>query len=234
MKRPICIVAGIAAVTTAALAQVGQTGPAASGGRAGEGSRTASPAPAVEARKTLDAYCTSCHNSRVRAGGVAFDALPLDAVHEHADVWETAVRKLRGRLMPPPGSRQPDQRELDAFVTWMEAALDRSAAGNRVAGHVPIQRLTRTEFGAAVNDLLGIELDADALLPAEIEVHGFDNIAAALSISPRSSISTWPPRVSRRASPWVAPHGSPARTIPCPTTINPIAWTGFRSARAAD
>jgi hypothetical protein len=49
---------------------------------------------------------------------------------------------------------------------------------------VPIQRLTRTEYGAAVNDLLGIELDAESLLPAEIEVHGFDNIAAALSISP--------------------------------------------------
>ena len=49
---------------------------------------------------------------------------------------------------------------------------------------MPIQRLTRTEFGTAVNDLLGIELDAEALLPAEIEVHGFDNIAAALSVSP--------------------------------------------------
>jgi hypothetical protein len=35
-----------------------------------------------------------------------------------------------------------------------------------------------------VNELLGIELDAESLLPAEIEVHGFDNIAAALSISP--------------------------------------------------
>jgi hypothetical protein len=44
--------------------------------------------------------------------------------------------------------------------------------------------LTRTEYGTAVNHLLGIELDAESLLPAEIEVHGFDNIAAALSISP--------------------------------------------------
>ena len=49
---------------------------------------------------------------------------------------------------------------------------------------MPIQRLTRTEFATAVNDLLGIELDAETLLPAEIEVHGFDNIAAALSVSP--------------------------------------------------
>ena len=62
---------------------------------------------------------------------MAFDALPLDAVHEHADVWEKALRKLRGRQMPPPGSRQPDQREIDAFVTWMEATFDAAAYDGR-------------------------------------------------------------------------------------------------------
>ena len=94
-----------AAVTTAVLAQVGQTG-----------------APA--ARKTVDTYCVGCHNSKAKAGGLALDALSLDAVPEHADVWEKALRKLRGRQMPPPGSRQPDQKEIDAFVAWMEATLD--------------------------------------------------------------------------------------------------------------
>ena len=155
----------------------------------------------AQARKTVDTYCVGCHNSRAKAGGLALDALSLDpstslgasAIHEHADVWEKALRKLRGRQMPPPGSRQPDQKEIDTFVAWMETTLDAppvsadaqaSALRRPVAGHVPIQRLTRTEFGAAVNDLLGIELDAESLLPAEIEVHGFDNIAAALSISP--------------------------------------------------
>jgi hypothetical protein len=141
-----------------------------------------------------------CHNSKVKAGGVALDTLNLDpstplgagSIHDHADVWEKALRKLRGRQMPPPGSRQPDQTEIDAFVAWMERTLDTRAAdpglprrsSQAKAGYVPIQRLTRTEFGAAVNDLLGVELDAESLLPAEIEVHGFDNIAAALSISP--------------------------------------------------
>jgi len=169
MNRAVCIGLALAAMTTAALGQ----GPGSSG----------QDGAAAPARKTLDTYCTACHNSRVRAGGVAFDTLSLDAVGDHADVWEAAARKLRGRLMPPPGSRQPEQREVDALVAWMETTLD-GAAGGRVAGHVPIQRLTRTEFGTAVNDLLGIELDAAKLLPAEIEVNGFDNIAAALSVSP--------------------------------------------------
>ena len=59
-----------------------------------------------------------------------------------------------------------------------------TAGARPVAGHVPIQRMTRTEFGIAVKDLLGVEINAENLLPTEIEVGGFDNIAAALSISP--------------------------------------------------
>lgn len=169
MTRAICIGFALAAVTTVALAQVGQEsrGP-------------------EQARKMLDTYCVGCHNSKAHAGGLAFDALTLEGVHDHAGVWEAALRKLRGRQMPPPGSRQPEQREIDAFASWMETVLDAAAGGpgGRLAGHVPIQRMTRTEFGTAVNDLLGIELDAEALLPAEIEVQGFENIAAALSVSP--------------------------------------------------
>jgi mono/diheme cytochrome c family protein len=170
LTRAICIGAIAAALTTAAFAQVD---------RDARGS-------SEQARRTLDTYCTSCHNSRMRAGGVAFDALSLDAVHEHPDIWEAAIRKLRGRLMPPPGNRQPDQREIDAFVSWMETTLDAGSHAPEAAkaGHVPIQRLTRTEFGTTVNDLLGIELDAGKLLPSEIEVQGFENIAAALSTSP--------------------------------------------------
>src|SRR5687767_8185430 len=115
MKRAICIGVAVAAVTTAVLAQVGQTGaPAGRVARGGveesRGRQESSPQAdaTAQSRKTLDAYCTGCHNSRARAGGVAFDTLNLDALHEHADVWEAAARKLRGRLMPPPGSRQPD------------------------------------------------------------------------------------------------------------------------------
>ncbi len=143
---------------------------------------------------TITQYCVACHNDRTKAAGVSFQGVTAASIGEHAETWEKALRKLRGRQMPPPGSRQPDQQEIDAFVAWMEATLDARRGGPRTglprrsrqakAGYVPIQRLTRTEFGAAVNDLLGIELDAESLLPAEIEVHGFDNIAAALSISP--------------------------------------------------
>ena len=90
MNRAVSIGFAVAAMTTAALAQ--------GGGRE---------SGAAQARQTLNTYCAGCHNSRARAGGVSFEDLSLDAVGDHADVWEAAVRKLRGRLMPPPGSRQP-------------------------------------------------------------------------------------------------------------------------------
>src|SRR5687767_1215855 len=88
--------------------------------------RPATPPPeraAELARKTLDTYCVGCHSARTKAGGLALDITPIGAVHEHPDVWEATVRKLRGRLMPPPGSPQPEQREIDTFVAWLETQL---------------------------------------------------------------------------------------------------------------
>ncbi len=97
----------------------------------------------------LKDYCTECHNTVDWAGGVAFDTLTPDAITDDAEVWEAAIRKLRGRLMPPPGNQQPDQQRIDSFVGWMEGTLD-AATNEPRAGHVPLQRLNRTEYANAV------------------------------------------------------------------------------------
>lgn len=134
----------------------------------------------------LDNYCTECHNAEDWAGGLAFDLLNPKIMHEDAEIWEAAVRKLRGRLMPPPGSSQPAQEDIDNFVSIMEASLDTLGNSNAEpeVGHVPIQRLNRVEYEIAVKDLLGVDINAEDFLPRDIEVDGFDNIAAALSVSP--------------------------------------------------
>ena len=133
-------------------------------------------------RTAINTYCTTCHSSTAQAGGLALEGMNLDVIANDAEVWEKAVRKLRGRLMPPPGARQPEQPEVDALVGWLEARLDGDPQGP-MAGHVPIQRLNRTEYAAAVKDLLDVEVEPD-VLPQDIAVDGFDNIAAALSVSP--------------------------------------------------
>jgi hypothetical protein len=128
-------------------------------------------------------YCTDCHNTIDWAGGVAFDTMTPDSVAADGKVWEAAVQKLRVHLMPPPDKRQPSQAQLDELSGWLKTKLDHSQSTPRAA-YVPVQRLNRTEYGNAVRTLLGVEINAKDLLPPEIEVGGFDKVAAALNVSP--------------------------------------------------
>ncbi len=130
----------------------------------------------------LDRYCTECHNAAELAGDMSFDGVTLAAVPQHPEQFEAAIVKLRGRLMPPPGNPQPSQGEVDELVATLERTIDEHAP--RQAGYVAAQRLSRAEYAHAVKALLDVEIDPEEYLPAEIEVHGFTNIAAALSTSP--------------------------------------------------
>ena len=49
---------------------------------------------------------------------------------------------------------------------------------------MPIQRLNRTEYAASVKALVGVDVNPKEVLPQDIQVEGFDNIADALSVSP--------------------------------------------------
>src|SRR5687767_1089526 len=131
----------------------------------------------------LTTYCYSCHNPRTRMGGLTLQGLDPRAVGSDAEIWEKAVRKLRGRQMPPPGSPQPEQKDIDAFVGWMENQLDANPRAPK-AGYVGLQRLNRTEYAAAVKELVGVEIVARDVLPQDTAVDGFDNIASALTVSP--------------------------------------------------
>ncbi len=134
-------------------------------------------------REMLETYCVDCHNKALKSGGVMFDTMDLKHPAANADVWEKVLRKLRGRLMPPPGNPQPPQADIDAFTTWMEGALDANP-GPITAGYVPVERLNRTEYAASVKALLGVDVNAKDILPQDVQVEGFDNIASVLTTSP--------------------------------------------------
>jgi mono/diheme cytochrome c family protein len=146
-------------------------------------SQSDSAASPEQYRGMVSTYCTGCHNSKAKTGGLALDAMNFDAVANDAPTWEKVVRKLHGRLMPPPGAKQPSQKEVDSLVGWLEARLDSGLQGPK-AGHVPIQRLNRTEYAASVKALLGVDIIVKDVLPQDVEVGGFDNVAAALTVSP--------------------------------------------------
>jgi len=131
----------------------------------------------------IDAYCVDCHNATMKTGGVVFETLDIKHPEANAEIWEKALRKLRGRLMPPPGNPQPPQADVDVFTTWMESRLDANP-GPITAGHVPVQRLNRTEYAASVKSLLGVDVNEKDILPQDVQVEGFDNIASVLTTSP--------------------------------------------------
>src|SRR5262249_10211564 len=84
----------------------------------------------------------------------------------------------------PSGSKRPDRVGLDGFAADVEGRLDRVAALNPNVGRPAMHRLNRVEYGNAIRDLLGIDIDVALLLPADDSVEGFDNIADALGSSP--------------------------------------------------
>ena len=137
------------------------------------------------ARALVTTYCVACHNQRLKTGNLALDNLDADHISNSADTWEKVVVKLRSRAMPPPAARRPDNATYDRVATWIETELDRAAAAHvnpgRTAG---FHRLNRTEYGNAVRDLLGVEIDAKAMLPNDEQAFGFDNNADALSMQP--------------------------------------------------
>jgi mono/diheme cytochrome c family protein len=132
----------------------------------------------------IEKRCAECHNSLDWAGGLAFDTMSAHEIGADAETWEKAVRKLRGRQMPPPGEPQPDAKTIDSFVSWMEGELDRAAAAQPDPGFVGLHRLNRTEYAREIERLLGFPVDAKALLPKDVSSDGFDNVAATLRISP--------------------------------------------------
>jgi hypothetical protein len=132
----------------------------------------------------LDQYCSECHNLDDFSGGLAFDLMSHDAIQKDAEVWEKVVRKLRGRMMPPPNADEhPDMKTLDGFIAWLEGNLDQPSAEHNV-GEKPLHRLNRTEYANAIHDLLDLEIDPEALLPQDGAQDGFDNIASALQVTP--------------------------------------------------
>ena len=137
---------------------------------------------AAASRAALDKYCVTCHNARLKTGGLALDQLDLSRLADHAEISERVLLKLRTGLMPPPNAPRPDQATRDGLITWLENELDSHAVASLAAPG--IHRLNRTEYRNVIRDLIGLKIDPSKFLPSDNSTHGFDNIAGALTMSP--------------------------------------------------
>jgi hypothetical protein len=177
--------AWMAAVVTAVDISAGYAPGAARPGLFRPGDAQPASSDSAPSRALLDRYCVGCHNDRLKTGGLSLDTVNPANLGEHAETWEKVVRKLRAGTMPPIGRPRPEQAAVASFIASLETGLDRAAAAKPNPGRAPLHRLNRTEYANAIRDMLALDIDVRALLPADdTDEHGFDNVAEVLTVSP--------------------------------------------------
>jgi hypothetical protein len=140
-------------------------------------------AAAAEQTAVVKQYCVGCHNDRTKAGQMSLAAFDLATITKDPTLGEKMIRKLRAGMMPPAGAKRPEPAVLDGLAQGLETRIDRAAALNPMPGWRPFQRLNRAEYARAVKDLLAVDVDVTAFLPADTISDGFDNIADAQAFS---------------------------------------------------
>ena len=174
------------------------------------------PAPAAAHKTFVTRYCASCHNDRLKRGGLTLDAAVSQDIGQTPEVWEKVVRKVRARQMPPIGLPRPDEAAYNAEIATLETALDRAAAASPNPGRTAtLRRLTRTEYQNAIRDLLALDIDVASLLPPDESSYGFDNVTVGdLSPTLLDRYISAAEKISRVAvgRPSVSPDGDTIRT----------------------
>jgi hypothetical protein len=135
-------------------------------------------------RALLDQYCVTCHNQKLKTANLMLDKLDPARVGADPEAWENVVRKLRAGMMPPQGMPRPDPAAYEALTVALENELDRAAAVKPKLAAPGVHRVNRTEYANAIRQLLALEIDPAAFLPADDSSYGFDNVASGLSVSP--------------------------------------------------
>jgi len=129
-------------------------------------------------------FCVDCHDANVTKGGLNLEAVLAEKPTLHPHIWEDVVRRLRARQMPPAGKKRPDERGYETVIAALETTLDREAAAHPQPGRTEtIRRMTRAEYHNAIRDLLALDIDVAAMLPADESSHGFDNVTVG-TLSP--------------------------------------------------
>src|ERR1019366_3731197 len=168
-------------------------------------------------KETFTKFCFTCHNDRLKSGGLSLAALDVTRPSDNPEVWEKVIRKLRLGMMPPQGAPRPSPQTYREIVAWLGNSLDAANTAQPWAGRSALHRLNLTEHANAIRDLLALDIDASALLPPDDSAFGFDNISEALGRSPSlqehyvsaamkiGALAVGDPRMAAGGEPWRIP-----------------------------
>ena len=136
-------------------------------------------------RPFFQAHCLRCHGPKEAKGGLRLDQLEADlsrpAVFQR---WQEIAARVRAGAMPPPGEPRPKPEQVAGVLQRISTQLDAAVAKQRAEGRVVLRRLNRVEYENTVRDLFACRAAVKEMLPEDTISHGFDNVGAALNVSP--------------------------------------------------
>ena len=145
-----------------------------------QGSTAATEHVAEDWSTAVEVLCLDCHRGDTPAGGFDMSAA-LVAPKEHEAMWSRAAFRVRSRSMPPDEPLETEDRAL--FISGLLEVLDVS---EHDPGHATIRRLTRSQIGRVIEDLLGIRPPIERFLERDASGYGFDVTGDTLFVSPES------------------------------------------------
>lgn len=136
----------------------------------------------------LKQHCYECHRGTKAKGGVNLAAFTNTAsLYANPKLWETSVRQIEDRQMPPKDEEQPAEAVRIKLAETLTQLLDNPAPEFVVhdPGAKLIHRLNRTEYNFTIRDLLGVDTRPADRFPADGGGGGgFDNNADTLFVPP--------------------------------------------------
>jgi hypothetical protein len=136
-------------------------------------------------RAFLAAHCRECHSGEKPKGGFEVDKLTADfADRVNRDRWVNVMEQLNSGAMPPKAKPRPPAKDLRTAIEAIGGRVETADAARRAAnGRTVLRRLNRVEYQNTVNDLLGVQIDLQELLPGDSSANGFDTSGDAHHVS---------------------------------------------------
>ncbi len=120
-------------------------------------------------------------------GGLNFDQLSGDfydaEVHRR---WVYLHDRVANHEIPPAKEAEPTPTARAEFLQHLGKSLTQADLATR---EVALRRLNRNEYENTVNDLFGIQVDLQRILPSDEREQGFDNNGSDLAISAEQMVT---------------------------------------------
>ncbi len=139
------------------------------------------PLPA-EVQAMLSENCLECHDAASQKGDISLEFDAIDwSDSQQLDTWLRAFAAIDQGLMPPQKRPRPKTSEKAAILSF----LDQAFLTQIPIGGTPPRRLNQTEYEQTIRQLCHLpDFTLPVGFPNDSALHGFDNLAAGLVLSP--------------------------------------------------